>query len=337
MKKQTKIKIFGCCVFILIPFFLKSQIPPSDKNWQVHWIDHFIGNSGSDIDLNRWQRFVGDHNAEEKQWFTNSLNNLYLDGQSHAVIKAIRENMNGKSYTSAWFETIERINYGYFEIRCKLPSGNGGKCPAFWTYGPGLKCGDLTILERGGDLDNSTYTNAIWWDEGSDTCGATPIELNQQHVNEDLTTSYNTFAIEWMPNHAIFYYNFKMGLNYLDDPRVPIIYLDRLTIDFGINSYVNDNIPFPDYFFIDYVKWYTLKTDCTTPVYLDNFNFGNSNYDYKLKKLFELKNSSILSGQNVTLRATDYILLGQNNGIKGEFNVPFGAEFTAIVHDCPDH
>jgi hypothetical protein len=210
-----------------------------------------------------------------------------------------------------------------------------GRWPAFWTYAPGDSCEDVNIMEHGGDLGPSTYTRSIAWDtEGP--CGATPLEINQHNVAENLTTSYNTFAVEWMPNHAIFYYNNKMSLSYLGDYRVPIFYLDRIIVNFAIDIWVNQSITaFPSYFYIDWVKWYTLKTDCSTSVYADNFDFMNLN-NYKLKKLFELKASTIPIGQNVTLRATDYILLGKNNGINGEFTVPLNAEFTAIINDCPN-
>lgn len=36
-------------------------------------------------------------------------------------------------YTSAWFESRQKFQYGYFEIRCKLPVFDGA-WPAFWLF-----------------------------------------------------------------------------------------------------------------------------------------------------------------------------------------------------------
>jgi hypothetical protein len=72
--------------------------------------------------------------------------------------------------------------------------------------------------------------------------------------------------------------------------------------------------------YVDYVKVYSLKYDCNTPVIINSFT-DFINYDYKVKKSITLSgNITMPSNSNICLRATDYIEL-----LPG-FEVTLGAE-----------
>ena len=74
------------------------------------------------------------------------------------------------------------------------------------------------------------------------------------------------------------------------------------------------------------VNAYQIKYDCKTPI-IEISDYDN--FDYRVKKSITLSSaSSLLSGQNVSLRATDFIEL--TNG----FEVPEGAELYLDVNPC---
>lgn len=104
--------------------------PVSD--WQLAWSDEFDGGS---IDSEKWTHEVnctgGGNN--EKQCYTDSPENSYVaDGKLHIVALPAPEG-SALPYTSARLNTKYQgdFKYGRFEMRAKLPSGQGA-WPAFW-------------------------------------------------------------------------------------------------------------------------------------------------------------------------------------------------------------
>jgi len=133
------------------PSVINPTAPVSD--WQLIWSDEFDGTS---IDNNNWTHEVncaGGGN-EEKQCYTDSAENSYVqDGILHIVALPAEEGAE-KPYTSARMVTKNKADfkYGRFEVRAKLPSGQGS-WPAFWmlptdeVYGGWPKSGEIDILE----------------------------------------------------------------------------------------------------------------------------------------------------------------------------------------------
>ena len=84
--------------------------------------------------------------------------------------------------------------------------------------------------------------------------------------------------------------------------------------------------------YIDQANAYKLKYDCKTPINeILNYDqpLSPNYYDYKVKKSISLSGiSSLKSGQNVSLRATDFIEL------KAGFEVPIGAELYLDINPC---
>ncbi len=125
--------------------------PVSD--WQLVWSDEF---DGSSIDSNKWTHEVncagGGNN--EKQCYTDSADNAFVaDGKLHIVALPAPEG-SPLPYTSARLNTKYQgdFKYGRFEMRAKLPSGQGA-WPAFWmlptdeVYGGWPKSGEIDIME----------------------------------------------------------------------------------------------------------------------------------------------------------------------------------------------
>lgn len=145
-----------------------SPVTPSE-HWQLVWQDEF----GSDgLDRAKWSI---EHNCwgggnNEQQCYTPSHSNVFIDN-GHLVLQAIKQDTTGpaltenhtnyshkntrtRPFSSGRVRSIKKGDwiYGRFEIRAKLPSGQG-TWPAIWmlptdnVYGTWAASGEIDIME----------------------------------------------------------------------------------------------------------------------------------------------------------------------------------------------
>jgi len=125
--------------------------------------DDFEGPAGSPPNPNLWGYDVWTSGAnQELQTYTNSTNNVYLDGHGHLVIAALK---SGNSYTSGRLVTRGKLamTYGTMSASIKLPAGQGIH-PAFWMLGTNIdtvgwpQCGEIDVAEIFGDASRYYIT-----------------------------------------------------------------------------------------------------------------------------------------------------------------------------------
>ncbi len=141
----------------------------SQPHWQLIWQDEF---SGQQLDLTKWSLEVncaGGGN-KERQCYTNRAKNAAV-ANGFLTITAIKENFAGpaaqddsadyhpavtviREFTSARLRTKGKGDwtYGRFEIKAKLPSGQGSwpaiwMLPTEWRYGGWASSGEIDIME----------------------------------------------------------------------------------------------------------------------------------------------------------------------------------------------
>lgn len=145
------------------------SVDDSSPDWQLIWQDEF---SGQQLDLTKWSFEVncagGGNN--ERQCYTNRAENAAV-ANGVLTITAIKENFAGpaaqddspdyhpeltvsREFTSARLRTKGKGDwtYGRFEIRAKLPSGQGSwpaiwMLPTEWRYGGWASSGEIDIME----------------------------------------------------------------------------------------------------------------------------------------------------------------------------------------------
>jgi beta-glucanase (GH16 family) len=194
--------------------------------WQLVWRDEF---DGDEIDKNKWrheENCWGGGNNEKQCYTDRKVNSFVKDGVLHIVAK--EGNFTGPAtpdgssrvkatlpYTSARLNTKDKGDwkYGRFEIRAKLPSGQG-TWPAIWmmptdaVYGTWAASGEIDILEAvnlktlssetgaaEGELESRVFGSLHFgqtWPGNAHIGQATHLPGNANPADD-----FHTYAIEW--------------------------------------------------------------------------------------------------------------------------------------------
>jgi len=182
--------------------------------WTQVWSDEFDGAAGARIDETHWSYETGDGCSSgncgwgnnEKEYYSDSPNNIALNGEGQLVITA-RVAPAGLAcyygpckYTSAKITTRGKMTAepGRVEARIKLSAGQG-LWPAFWMLGNSFPdvgwpaSGELDIMENKGS-EPSITSSAV---HGPGYSGATPFAHRQTLPGGGRTTDFHTYAVEW--------------------------------------------------------------------------------------------------------------------------------------------
>jgi len=173
-------------------------------NWQLVWSDEFDGPANSPPDSRKWNYDLGGggFGNNERETYTKSTDNAFLDGSSHLIIRAL----NNNGYTSARLKTQGKYAfvYGRVEARIKIPYAQG-IWPAFWMLGANITtagwpaCGEIDIMENFGKQNNDASTNhgtvhGPGYSGGSGISKSYMLPSGQQFSDD-----FHTFSMEWGP------------------------------------------------------------------------------------------------------------------------------------------
>lgn len=191
------------------------QQPVSD--WEMVWNDEFDGDS---INSKNWTHEVnclgGGNN--EKQCYTDSADNSYVEDGVLKIVALPAAEGAEQPYTSARLISQNKADftYGRFEIKAKLPSGQGS-WPAFWllptdaVYGGWPRSGEIDILEAvnlkveddEGVAENRIYGTLHYGQSypDNDHSGKSYSLANAANPADD----FHTYAIEWQEGEIRWY------------------------------------------------------------------------------------------------------------------------------------
>ena len=201
-----------------------EAVTPTDK-WKLLWSDEF---DGSEIDKKKWERVKdcwGGGNNEQQCYTGRDSNAFVQDGVLNIVAKKGSftgpDNADGNPgtrtlpYTSAKLRSVRKGHwkYGRFEVRAKLPFGQG-TWPAIWmlptdfVYGGWAASGEVDIMEAVNLKTPSTETGAAEdelesrvfgslhygkpWPDNVFTGQATHLPGNVNPADD-----FHTYTIEW--------------------------------------------------------------------------------------------------------------------------------------------
>ena len=278
---------------------------PLSSGYCLVWADEF---SGTAIDRAKWsheQNCAGGGNNEAQCYVDDRKNSWVANDLLH--IRAIREDVTGPSrfdddpqydpddtsgsgsYTSARLRTkgLGDWKYGRFEMRAKLPQGQGS-WPAFWmlptewVYGGWPLSGEIDILETvnlkvgGEDRIHGTLHYGGSRPENKYTGEAYRIPAGDNPAD-----GFHTYAVEWEQDEIRWYldgdhYATQTSAGWytlaaLENPRAPFDQPFHLILNFAVggdwpanvNATGIDESAFPQEFLVDYVRVYQCTRDFT--------------------------------------------------------------------------
>ncbi|WP_323814211.1 discoidin domain-containing protein [Cellvibrio sp. NN19] len=179
--------------------------------WNQVWRDDF---NGTTLDRNNWSQEVnGDGGGNgELQYYTDRPQNMWVSG-GLLNIKAIRENYEGKSWTSARLRTknAQDWTYGKIEARIKAPS-DSGTWPAFWMLTSEQQRdshgwpqgGEIDILETVNTSEDilGTLHYGAYWPYNGNTGWPNPDNLIAPEAGRT-KTDFHTYAVEWYEDNMV--------------------------------------------------------------------------------------------------------------------------------------
>ncbi len=196
-----------------------TKVDPSQPvdSWVMVWNDEF---DGTQLDSGNWTFEVncagGGNN--EKQCYTDSSDNAFVsDGVLNIVARPAEAGADAP-YTSARINSRYKADfkYGRFEIRAKLPSGQGS-WPAFWmmptdeVYGGWPRSGEIDIFEavnlKAADADGNPESHIYGtlhygraWPNNASSGAAYKLPDGSNPADD-----FHTYAIEWQEGEIRWY------------------------------------------------------------------------------------------------------------------------------------
>jgi len=238
-----------------------------ERKWQLTWSDDFNGNAGQLPDAAKWTYDIGTGQGgwgnQELQSYTDSPDNVSLDGQGNLIITARR---NGNSFTSARINTkgLFTQQYGRFEARLKTPYGPG-IWPAFWMLGANIEtvnwpqCGEIDIMELRGQEPYIIHGTL----HGPGYSGGNPITKGFALTDARFDTEFHLFAVEWSKDKIDFFVDdfLYQRIERGDAPGEwvydqPFFMILNVAVGGNYVGFPTDGTPFPQKMTIDYVRVY---------------------------------------------------------------------------------
>lgn len=243
-------------LFILLQFVL-SVVPP---NMRLIWNEEFDGNS---IDTNKWsfEYGGGGWGNNELQYYTDRKVNAYL-ADSCLHIRAQKEEMEGKHYTSARMKTQGKyqFTYGHVEARMKIPRSMG-IWPAFWMLGSNIdgvgwpKCGELDIMEAI-NTESIVHGTCHWEFNGHASYGTASgvFDITQFHV----------YTLDWdneiirvsVDGNKYFEMIIKDSTGGTNAFHHPMFFLLNVAVGGNWPGFVVDDGALPQELVVDYIRVY---------------------------------------------------------------------------------
>jgi beta-glucanase (GH16 family) len=241
------------------------------SEYKLVWEENF---DSEKINVNHWN-FIEcgcGFGNNEHQFYTARPENAFIkDGK--LVIQALKEEYEGRPYTSAKLTTRNKFEwtYGRFEFKAKLPFGQG-LWPAIWMmpadeemYSGWPMCGEIDIMEQVGH-EPGTVLGTIHYGNPHTYTGDKYTLPNGESFADD----FHVFTLDWEPGEFRWYVD---GVHYLtqnkwfsnvDGEEMPYpapfnrdFYL-QLNVAVGGNlpGYPDETTTFPQTMEIDYIKVY---------------------------------------------------------------------------------
>ncbi len=243
--------------------------PSPVAEWHLVWADEF-----EHFDPSNWiaeQSTYGHGNAELQCYQPANVSvddGLLRLRAEHAPTTCPRN--EHRDYSSGMVRSagLADWTYGRFEIRARLPAGDG-LWPAAWlspitnTYGAWPRSGEIDIVEALGHTDDRIVGSLHWMGPRGPRLANREFFLRP---GESFTEDFHTFAVEWEPDRIVWfvddqeYQRVESWPSALDTPSAPFdqpFYLKLNLAVGGVTAGEPDHVDgFPASYDIDWVRVY---------------------------------------------------------------------------------
>lgn len=194
----------------------EATVSPSDssKEWHMVWNDEF---DGKEVNMDNWSYDIPTNGRWNKEIQSYTENNASINNGS-LIIEARKEDIkepSGETYNYSSGKLITKgkqsWTYGKFEIRAKMPTGQG-IWPAIWMmpehepfYGTWPKCGEIDILELLGNIPNKLHGTCHFGEPHKELQGTYFLPEGQSFGDD-----YHIFSMEWEPGEMRWYIDGKL-------------------------------------------------------------------------------------------------------------------------------
>ncbi len=251
--------LVGLGVFL----FSQKQCPeapfPPSSDWVLAWSDEFDGN---ELDLSKWIVLDRDEKTivHEDQYF--SPDEVYMHN-GLLTIRSQKRDYGGKQYTSGRTHMRPEFSqtYGRFEVRAKLPTGNGMHS-GFWLIGRDNWPPEIDVFEMLGRIPTTIFMTNQWMPIRLPFRIPRLIKLMRKYHQgkfaggPDFSNDFHVFAAEWEPGIIRWYIDgverFRSAKGVPCEPMF-VILSSSVGDDWAREP---DDSIFPQYYTIDYIRVY---------------------------------------------------------------------------------
>ena len=246
------------------------------NGWTLTFNDEF---NGTQLNTNKWNTTYMWGGSSARTLPGNAEQEIYWDNQFVETNGVLR--IRGDKLDTVWYGTTYHYasglidsyqnfgqQYGYFEIRARLPHGNS-LWPAFWMlYNWPYWPPEIDILEILDSEEEEPHQGAIQGSHGS--------YFGQFYATFNSTTAYHVYSLEWSPSYLTYYLDGQQiaQVNAPTNTPAPMQVLANLAIG-GLGTIPPDaTTVFPAYMDIDYIRVWA-RTNASAPVpYNTGYNIG---------------------------------------------------------------
>jgi beta-glucanase (GH16 family) len=246
---------------------------PQIDHWKFEstptWADEFEYTGKPDS--SRWGYDIGGKGwgNRELQYYTDHIKNAAV-ANGLLTITAIRENTEGREYSSARLVSKNKGDflYGRIEVKAKLPTGKGTwpaiwMLPTDWEYGGWPKSGEIDIMEHVGfDQDRvhiTVHTKAYNHSIGT--------QVGKNKIVSNASSEFHLYRIDWTPSAIHGYIDDQLLFEFKNegkgsaywpfDKRFHILLNIAVGGNWGGEKGVDNSI-WPQSMQIDYVRYFKM-------------------------------------------------------------------------------
>ena len=254
--------------------------------WRLIFADEF---NGQVLDSNKWipcywwnKQGCTNEGNHELQWYrpeniSVSNGSLYLTAKQESIRAS-----DGKTYDySSGMVTTGRIvsdtqtpvqfafQYGYIEIRAKIPKGKG-LWPAFWILPTDhISKPEIDVLEVLGHETDKVYLNFHYQiPDGKDAVS------QGEFIGSDFAEGWHTYGVDWKPDGITWFIDGTERRTFTDRSIIPsesMYLILNLAVGGDWPGAPDENTIFPNTYQIDYVRVWKRAGDVTLRPIEDTF------------------------------------------------------------------